>query len=80
MPFAFNILRECFLDIFVDPICLSIVIGHSKSWPLLISSSFQRFDRNEENECYFLVGAFRRKTQTIVVTSFFLRPTNWQIL
>ena len=24
---------------------------------------------------YFLVGAFRRKTQTIVVT-FFLRPTN----
>ena len=24
----------------------------------------------------FLVGAFRRKTQTIVVTSFFLRPTN----
>ena len=38
-----------------------------------------------EDLCYperppsvLLVGAFRRKTQTIVVT--FLRPTNWQIL
>ena len=30
-----------------------------------------------KNDIYrFLVGAFRRKTQTIVVTSFFLRPTN----
>ena len=27
----------------------------------------------------FLVSAFRRKTQTIVVTFLFLRPTKWQI-